>query len=551
MIISTHQKTAYKTFLIFITLTTFLTLFSTFLIPADVKNTWFLGFSKSRWGMLLLAVSISLLLTIFCIKTFRDKEQLDRHLKRIYGIIHSKRTLAAYYFFIIISFIFICWYVTNWQVYLNDMYLNAYFLRTAPFVFLIAIGLFSSIILIPFFHSSLLIDYLIFFIFLLVVIAIDYFTNNLEVSYMPWDIKYYYLLAERGLEGEKIAPYIYRYATPFLAHTISIFYHLPTYQAYTVIAYLGAISQLFFLYLLLRTLGFSYKSSFFSCLFIAFCQYNVKYLLFDVSRPDHLAYFWVIITSWAYFSGHLFWCGFLSILGLQFREHIAITPFIMMVEQLKIWWKTRQPISSLLRGVFLLGCILIGVAIPRIFIHTTDSTQFVDLQHPATLYNLIALPLDIKRDLNFFYVIVAYLLPILLLATPKRIKIAWQRLKLWHHFLILYSIITCLLTLYGGHDFMRYITFLFLPQAILLSSLFEQRIPWQEFCITLLAMLIFNRIFWLIPIENFDQYVDFYGGYDNRVNLSSFIKWLEIFVSIMSIGVLRYVQYRYNHKSNI
>jgi branched-subunit amino acid transport protein len=43
---------------------------------------------------------------------------------------------------------------------------------------------------------------------------------------------------------------------------------------------------------------------------------------------------------------------------------------------------------QLMQISFLVICLLAAIVIPRIFIHTTDSTQFVDPQHPATLSTL-------------------------------------------------------------------------------------------------------------------------------------------------------------------
>jgi hypothetical protein len=271
-------------------------------------------------GKYSIAFSVAAAATIFFIYTHTHRNFLEHIVNRLKNLTNSKLCLVLYYLFIFIAFALFSTFFANWHFYQHDEYLNAYFLRTAPFVFWLGIAIIVSVILVSLLYPHLLIDYVIFFIFLGIIILIDSFTNNLEIAYMPWDIKYYYLLAEKGLSGERIAPYVYRYATPFLARQIADIIHLTTYQGYTVIAYIGALSQLFILYLFLKDLGASVRSAFLACLMIALSHFNVKYLLFDVSRPEHLAYFWVTITSWAALQSQWIWCGIFTLIGMQFRE---------------------------------------------------------------------------------------------------------------------------------------------------------------------------------------------------------------------------------------
>ena len=67
----------------------------------------------------------------------------------------------------------------------------------------------------------------------------------------------------------------------------------------------------------------------------------------------------------------------------------------------------------------------------------------------------------------------------------------------------------------------------------------------------LVAVMIFNRIPFEIPLpsDGFDQYIDFYGGWSHRVNMSTALRFVEIaaytLVGGMTRGAIWFTQYRF------
>ena len=130
------------------------------------------------------------------------------------------------------------------------------------------------------------------------VLLVDVLTNGVTEKYL-FDSNFYLGIAEQGFETELlVAPFIYRYATPLLARTLHEFTGLSIYKTFKLITYIGLVSQLFGIYLIVHFLTSSRKSAYAGMLVVAFSMYNLKYLLFDVYRADTLAYGIILLCTW-------------------------------------------------------------------------------------------------------------------------------------------------------------------------------------------------------------------------------------------------------------
>ncbi len=65
-----------------------------------------------------------------------------------------------------------------------------------------------------------------------------------------------------------------------------------------------------------------------------------------------------------------------------------------------------------------------------------------------------------------------------------------------------------------------------------------------EVAYMLLAVFVFNRIMFQIPIWDLDAYLDCYGGYSDRVNISTLYRCAELLVYIAGAVGLRAIIYR-------
>ena len=116
------------------------------------------------------------------------------------------------------------------------------------------------------------------------VLMVDILTNSVTEKYL-FDSNFYLGIAERGFEPKLlVAPFIYRYATPLLARTLHYSFDLSFYKSFKLLTYMGGISQLFGIFLIIQYLTNSRRSVYVGMVAVAFSMYNLKYLLFDIYR---------------------------------------------------------------------------------------------------------------------------------------------------------------------------------------------------------------------------------------------------------------------------
>lgn len=380
------------------------------------------------------------------------------------------------------------------------------------------------------------------------VLSLGLLTNTLDTGRYYWDFAVYYDMAERGLIGNDnlIAPFVYRFATPLLAsgiaralpieHTLAVSasseggtFTATTYPGFVVIAYGAAVAQLVGVYALARAFGLRGWRTAVPVLAIALSLYNVKFLLFDVARPDHLAYPLMVVAMLAVFERRIVLALVVSCLGLFVREFLAIPPAILAALLVWDFWKTRRPSRLVWAG----AVILISSAfilIPRLIIPIRVSGQYLDPLNQSgadLLTTLVQTPLSRRRWLNLAFNLASYTLPFWLLLTPGRARAVWRRLAGYRVILALYSALVLALTLYGGTDLWRFVTFLFIPLAIALAALLRTGVPAVEIIYMLGAVACYNKIFLDIPNE-IGAYLDFYGGYDIRVNAATMARLFEL-----------------------
>lgn len=370
------------------------------------------------------------------------------------------------------------------------------------------------------------------------VMALGQITNTLDTARYYWDFALYYDMAEHGLAGNDnlIAPFAYRFATPLLAggiarilpvdHTLAVsasseggVFYTSTYPGFVVIAYSAAIAQLVGVWALARYFGARGWRAMVPVLAIALSLYNVRFLLFDVARPDHLAYPLMVVAMLAVFERRIALALVVSCAGLFVREFLAIPPAILTVMLLWDYWQTRRPSRLAWAGLTVLmtaACILL----PRLLIPIRISGQYLDPLNQSRddlLTTLVQTPLSRRRWFNLLFNLASYTLPLWLLLTPGRLRAMWRGLAGHRATLGLYSALVLGLTLYGGTDTWRFVTFLFVPLVIALAVVLRGEVPWVEVVYMLGAVAFYNKLHLEIPNE-IGAYLDFYAGYDIRVN---------------------------------
>jgi len=132
-----------------------------------------------------------------------------------------------------------------------------------------------------------------------IVLGLDMLTNSIDTKKYAWDFVYYIAMAKDGFKAQSLAsPFAYRYLTPLIVNGITKTSDLSIENGFLVIAYLGAILQLTGIFFFTNWLTKSRKGAWLAMLVTAFSLFNVKFLVFDIYRPDHLAYALILLQTY-------------------------------------------------------------------------------------------------------------------------------------------------------------------------------------------------------------------------------------------------------------
>ncbi len=301
-------------------------------------------------------------------------------------------------------------------------------------------------------------------------------------------------------------------------------------MVFELTAYVGLAAMLVGVYFFGRRFRARYLTALMLMLVPVLGLFNIKFLLFNSFRPDQLAYPLMVFAILSLLDRHWGLALVLSLIGLQSREYLIIPPLIILFEALRAWRKGELSLKGWLGWSALVGVTVgIAVIVPRLVIPVAFTQQILDPFHDKHfLKKFITLPLNWKRDANILFNIVAYWMPFLILFTSARFRHAWSQLRRFYAWFAIYLGMCLFAMMYGGADFERFATFFFIPQAFLLVYFFMQDVHLYEILYLIGAMVIFNRLTYLIPIWDFNAYLDFYGGYGDHINLNALARWVEL-----------------------
>jgi len=379
-------------------------------------------------------------------------------------------------------------------------------------------------------------DYLLAGILSIILIGLlDLLTNHVDVTRFQWDFRYYIAMAQDGLNTPLLAsPFVYRYATPLLVRMLTGL-GLSIEGGFTLIAYLGAFLQLMGVFAFTGWLTASRKAAWITMLVTGLSLFHVKFLLFDVFRPDHLAYAFILLATWLAAQRRFAPLLIVTLIASQFRE-FTIVPLIAYFFSFARTEPDRRKFYAQV-GLSILGLAL-ALGLPRLILPIEADFQFVSLTPDGILRGVLA-PFIITHDINFIYTLLSYLLPLWIVASVPQIRSAFHALsEEWRRFLILYTGLVLLLSFFGGTDFPRFTTFLFIPQIVLLGGLTDK--THNLVLGFMLAATAFFNLLWLpIPMDSMEAYRDFYGGYNGQVTLVTFWRILEMLAFVLIGWLLR------------
>jgi len=367
-----------------------------------------------------------------------------------------------------------------------------------------------------------------------------------------WDGTWYVNMAASGVvDNEKLAaPFAYRPGMPLIARWISNIFSLPIETGFKWTGYLSATTLLVSAFALSKCFVDDFKKAIIAPIVVAISAFHIKFPIFFFTLVDVAVYPLMISFFWAFMNKRYLLSFAICLVGIFFKEFMAI-PMFIQITMLARQYQLQRNSRAL---TYLLGTIVVCVAailLPRVLITVYSSYQEIDpLNKAESLARLWLNPLDAKRDFNIVYMMMSYWLPTLMILTPSRIKSIWKNMGEMRLYLAIYLGLTLLLTLYGGKNIFIFVSYTVAAQIIIIAMLTREKLYTVEIIFMLIAVVLHNKIFLQIPFptENFAAYLDFYGGYDSRVNTHSYVRFLTILILIFASSSLRYLTKRFYYK---
>lgn len=374
--------------------------------------------------------------------------------------------------------------------------------------------------------------------------ALGLMTNQMVPKF---DMAYYIDIANHGiLNNPKLAaPFAYRFAAPILVGLMARVLGLAIVAAFRISAVAASFAFIVACYYFAASLKLAERFAAVAALAFALAVVVVKWNIFSGAMVDIYAYPILLLAFWAMLRGRVLLCVLISGVGLLFKEFLLLplltqAAVIAFNNGIREWRKTVWPLAltAAALGIFFV--------LPRALIHITGSFQNVDpINKPESLNNLLAYPLSWQRDFNIVYSYLAFWLPVLLLLTWERLKIVRERWRGAWSAIAVFMFLHFLLVMYGGTNIMIFVSYS-VPVAILVLAavLHGGRVAWWEPILMLAVVFVFNRDWAQIPLpSNYDEFVDFFGGYHDRVNMNSFRRMAELLLWIAGFWTFRSLAY--------
>ena len=351
---------------------------------------------------------------------------------------------------------------------------------------------------------------------MVLLFVVDLFTNDISWVRSHADMENYKLLFTNGLSAEGLqAPYAYRFLPAYLAKGLSSVFNIEMLQAFAWLSRGALLLFLWLLYFFVRAQKAGMLTATFTVLAVSLSFCNVKFLLFDGTRPDALGMLFVLLAYFFMVKGRFWALLLITIVGLQVREFTLVPLLVYLIHNFK-----KQAYTTTVVGIL---AVMAAVLLPRILIDVETNLQFVPFNGsgPSKFVNRVLL--NWARHLNILFVLSAYMLPVLLIWAYQGFKkINWIGSKP-----ITYTLGVMVLLFLGGTDLARFAAYLFVPMVLLLAHNGSEVKP-VVLLLVAIALFWFNRIGQQIPFEDAEAYRDFYGGVNDRLNAALGWRWIQM-----------------------
>jgi hypothetical protein len=375
------------------------------------------------------------------------------------------------------------------------------------------------------------------------MLLIDAYTNSTPPS---WDGAFYMNMARSGITGNPnlAAPFAYRPGMPYVSNAVANLFSISLEDGFRVVVRISILLLLMSIFMLAKNFAQDFRFAFLPMVILGLSWQHVKFPIFNYTLVDVAAYPWIVISFWALITERFRLCLFVSIVGLLFKEFLAIPWLLLAIHFGYTYWRngSRRDLT------FLMVVVVMGLAmilIPRLYIHVYKTAQYVDpINDIATLRRLLGAPSEIGRTFNIIYATAGYWLPTLLLLTRARLKAIrteLARLKLLPAIWIYFSLVT-LLAMYGGFNIAIFVSYSVAIQVVILAIIFRQNVNIIEIIFVIAVMFVYNKTMLHIPLQSngLQNYLDFYGGFGEKVNINNIKRLVELMIYVATAFFLRW-----------
>ncbi len=366
----------------------------------------------------------------------------------------------------------------------------------------------------------------------------------------------YVNVAEHGLCGatDLAAPFAYRFGAPLLVHGLLALSPLTVLGAFRLIAFLSAWGITAIAYLLPRATGGSPGQRLVTAAVAACSFFTVKFALAVPTMVDVEGMLLLMLAVWFLIKHQYRPALFTSCIGIFFKEFLLIPAALLVVLHFRDYLR-RKATSDLAWAV---GSLLLPSAcfiLPRILIPVSAGYganlkwNFSGQSHWGYFENLryfLSGAPTPGRIINLVFSLFSFWLPVLLLATPSRLRTAWGELHELRLPLGLLVVLVLFFALFGGTNIMIFVAYTLPAMVLLLAHFLRTPVHPAELTLMLIVVLIFNRIPWFAGGEGVtaDDITQFYGGWWSLVDGVTLSRTIEMAGSMALLSLVRYLLHR-------
>lgn len=376
-----------------------------------------------------------------------------------------------------------------------------------------------------------------------IIFLIDLMTNSCPIS--SW-LELYTTIADKGLFNNPnlVSPCAHRFVVPILSGATAKLFGVRTLEGFQIFNYFSHICLLLAVFVFSKKMGGNRNNALIVLLAVALSMANIKNnLYFNFGMEPFcqalIIFFYLLLLEKR-------WLGALATacFGLCVRELFIIPSIGLVIERFcsstssKLFWRMLTP------ALFTAITLTVFVSI-RLIIETKSSILLVDpFTQNQWLKLLLTVPLNPPRNLNIILGICFYLLPGFMLLTKARATSCLQSVQPHKRWLSSYTVMLLILTVYGGTDLYRYLSYLFLPLILVLTFCLQQTtqpVSKIEIVTMLCATLLFNRILDPLPspITSLERYLDYFPCIESRINYATLMRVLQFGLCLLLAWCVR------------